>query len=523
MAHQPDSSVALQDSLPTIDATAISSTLTTADTSNVSGMDWSPFDPDVFTADPNVPLLATLSNITPASISPSLPLSMDTVSSLAQLPTTTTTTTTTTITTTGNNNTTAATTPIGTVATTETAALTTESSNAAACLKGAPLDSLPLCVDTPITTPTATILPQPQSLQSQEVEPVLSSVSPTEAVAEDPVSSVTADISKWHFYKTRPAELGPLLDSGVLTAKKDLVSLFGVRSLYESYVRPFKQAHTPASLHSIVPNAMAANAVSDPPILAPNSQDALSSLSTKAGNRIMEPSYISYISDLPGTPDLAPDSELRDLLFGPRKNDPIRPVPFDKDTLDVAFSLSPGQIPGFQGLFFGLDYTTSSRIANKDKATVSTSGASTLSIPSTTPRPIADVPSPTTQTPIPSVRLKLSSTGQKNTKPLGAPGVTATTTSAAYSTVATTPSNYDTAASSVLASSAVDADNLPSHSNIAASLVTPKLIIRLDMRSESAVSAEMKKKRRRPEDEEERRKRKLLKQRQRQEMPDIEN
>ncbi|KAI8928831.1 hypothetical protein BC831DRAFT_69424 [Entophlyctis helioformis] len=108
--------------------------------------------------------------------------------------------------------------------------------------------------------------------------------------------------------------------------------MLGLRHLYDSLVRP----HLPLQP-------------------SPQASSQSLSLSQSRPQQPIEPSYMPYIRDLPGKPDLIPDAGLRDLLFRPRLGDSVKPLPFDQQTLDMAFTLVPGVISGFDGTRYGLD------------------------------------------------------------------------------------------------------------------------------------------------------------------------
>ncbi|KAL2915530.1 hypothetical protein HK105_204932 [Polyrhizophydium stewartii] len=134
------------------------------------------------------------------------------------------------------------------------------------------------------------------------------------------------DIYTWLLGGATPAGLRlndwlvelPLPGRYAPTARADVVTLLGLRPLYEAHVRPFRR-------RGAVPAGSAPQA-------------------SVVGGELpeLDPTYTRYVADLPGKPDLAPDAGLRELLFGPRRGESIRPIQFDRDTLDAAFTLAPG-------------------------------------------------------------------------------------------------------------------------------------------------------------------------------------
>ncbi|EGF84417.1 hypothetical protein BATDEDRAFT_22450 [Batrachochytrium dendrobatidis JAM81] len=322
-----------------------------------------------------------------------------------------------------------------------------------------------------------------------QTDPITDNAVLTDMLMEEPHIIRPAD--SLHYFKQRPAELGPRLPE-TLTAKQDLVSLFGIRPLYDSYIRPYRLQSTASSTK---------------PVQLHNGSEE----SNGSPAKTMDSSYTSYIADLPGNPDLSPDSGLRDLLFGPQMNVSIQPMPFDKDTLNAAFSLVPGLIPGFEGLFFGLDNSIPPDEKSESKLNSPEHSSPTNH---TTVLPAASKPNlmpEVSGVASSSVRLTLMPSNLKATSS----ATTAFTTPAKSLTSPITPSTQPTSrpplklnlthtAASIAPTTAASAV-APLSANTSA---TPKLVIRLDMRPENAIGSEIKKKkRRRPEEEERRKKR----------------
>eukprot|EP00842_Homolaphlyctis_polyrhiza_P005920 jgi/Hompol1/6329/HPOL_002251-RA len=127
----------------------------------------------------------------------------------------------------------------------------------------------------------------------------------------------------------------------MLTANTDLISLFGLKPLYDKLIRPPPSVSNASS--SVVAAASQAPKQASP---SSNQNHATGSQTAILTPQVqIDPTYLPHIADLPGKPDLSRDTGLRDLLFGVKRGESMRPREFDYATLEAAFTLQPGLIP----------------------------------------------------------------------------------------------------------------------------------------------------------------------------------
>ncbi|ORY52194.1 hypothetical protein BCR35DRAFT_296965 [Leucosporidium creatinivorum] len=145
-----------------------------------------------------------------------------------------------------------------------------------------------------------------------------------------------------------------------LSGSQDLISLFGLSPVYDTFLRPY------------LPESVTGAAGEGEDLKGKGKEKAVETPGggagapksigiTLGGVRIgevdkpkkakMEKQYSHLIQDIPGRNTIKKDHYIRDLVLNPDVQPP-HIVPFDEQTLRDAFTLKPGQIPGFDALIW---------------------------------------------------------------------------------------------------------------------------------------------------------------------------